>query len=161
MKILVITGITCVAVGIGLLIWSMFVSAGNSPTSVTVRDQRLIIKINGWDKIWSVALGLEVPLIHLNSARSAVHDRPCGFRLPGTYLRNVITAGTFRSRGQNVFWDVHNPNKAVAFELRDEKFAKIIVQVRNPAETIALVNEALAATNGRTMSTDLKHPKTE
>ena len=64
-----------------------------------------------------------------------------GFRLPGTNIPGVITAGTFFKDGGRVFWDVHDADRAVAIYLRDDVYTELVVEVDDPAATISLVNQ--------------------
>jgi hypothetical protein len=66
-----------------------------------------------------------------------------GLRVAGTHVPGVIAAGTFYHHGNWVFWDVHNPENAVVVELRDERYEKLIIEVADPAETVARVREML------------------
>jgi DNA-binding transcriptional regulator LsrR (DeoR family) len=63
--------------------------------------------------------------------------------LPGTEVPGVITAGTFYEHGERVFWDVHHPERAIALSLRDERYAKLVVEVEDPEATIAAIEAAL------------------
>ena len=56
----------------------------------------------------------------------------------------MIAAGTFYHHGNWVFWDVHNPENAVVVDLRDERYAKLIVEVPAPADTVARLQTALS-----------------
>ena len=64
-----------------------------------------------------------------------------GARVPG-----VITAGSFRQEGDTVFWDVHDPEKAIIIELADERYARLVVEVEDPSATVALITRALGPT---------------
>jgi hypothetical protein len=66
-----------------------------------------------------------------------------GFKLVGTSLPGVITAGTFYQHGQRVFWDVHNPENTVVIDLRDERYKQLIVEVADPSAAVALVESVL------------------
>ena len=44
-------------------------------------------------------------------------------RGPGAQVPGVIVAGTFHHEGDRVFWDVHDPAKAVVIHLADERYA--------------------------------------
>jgi hypothetical protein len=46
-----------------------------------------------------------------------------GWRGPGAQVPGVIVAGTFHHQGDRVFWDVHDPAKAVVIHLADERYA--------------------------------------
>jgi hypothetical protein len=71
-----------------------------------------------------------------------VIKEPKGIRAPGAHLPGVITAGTFHIHGERIFWDVHDPAKAVVIELNDERYARLIVQVADPRATVALIEQA-------------------
>ena len=66
-----------------------------------------------------------------------------GIRSGGTQVPGVITAGTFHQEGERVFWDVHDPQKAIVIRLRDEKYAKLVIEVEDPPTTVAAIQEAL------------------
>jgi hypothetical protein len=67
-----------------------------------------------------------------------------GIRAPGTYLPGVIAAGTFYPEGERVFWDVHDPQKTVVIELRDERYSRLIVEVEDTPATVDSIQERLA-----------------
>jgi len=65
-----------------------------------------------------------------------------GIRLGGTHIPGVISAGRFYSRGKWVFWDVHDPARAIGIELRDEHCTKLVVEVTNPQKQIEQILKA-------------------
>ena len=95
-------------------------------TNVSITKGKLTIEVQGWDKLWSLTSRLEIPLEHVVDVRPVddqeILDVVGGIRAPGTYVSGVITAGTFLQEGSWVFWDVHDPAKAIAVDLRDELF---------------------------------------
>lgn len=104
----------------------------------------LVVHVAGWDKIWALKSHLTIPGDHVVKAEPVGEEARSwwrGFRLPGTYIPGVITAGTFYKDGSRVFWDVHDADRAVAIHLRDDEYTELIVEVDDPAATIALVNE--------------------
>jgi len=115
-------------------------------TQLSVADRKLVLEVEGWDKLWSLKSRLEIPLEHVvriyadpNIAQSWWK----GLRVAGTHVPGVIAAGTFYRHGGWVFWDVHNPDKAIVVELRDERYAKLIVEAQDPAETVAAIQTVL------------------
>src|SRR3712207_5229568 len=68
-----------------------------------------------------------------------------GVRTGGTHMPGVITAGTFYQEGERVFWDVHDPQKTVVIQLRDERYARLVIGVEDPPATVAAIQEALGA----------------
>jgi hypothetical protein len=113
-------------------------------TKVSASDGKLIVDVQGWDKLWSLKSRLEIPLEHVSGVRAATGERARGIRAPGTYIPGVITAGTFRQIGRKVFWDVHNQEKAIAIDLRDERFSSLVVEVANPEASIREIQESIA-----------------
>jgi hypothetical protein len=111
-------------------------------TKVSITDSALTIEVQGWDKLWSLTSRLEIPLEHVIDVRPA-DDQVEGIRMPGTHIPGVITAGTFVQEGNSVFWDVHDPTKAIALDLRDERYSKLVIEVADPTATIDAVKHAL------------------
>jgi hypothetical protein len=113
---------------------------------ISVQGDRIRFEVEGWDKLWALKSQLEFPLAHVRSVR---HDSgPAlgwwhGIRLPGTNLPGVLTAGTFYQHDGAVFYDVHDPEQTVVFELEHEHFRRLVVEVNDPAATVAMVNTAL------------------
>lgn len=114
---------------------------------IAVEDGMLVVTMHGADKLWALKSRLEVPLIHVKGAGIDPdfirRERYRGIRTGGTSVPGVITAGTLRQHGDWVFWDVHDPEKAVIIELADERFARLVVQVDDPFATVAVIQRAL------------------
>ena len=55
----------------------------------------------------------------------------------------MITAGTFYQEGERVFWDVHDPEKSVVIRLRDERYARLVIEVEDPSATAAAIQKAI------------------
>jgi len=62
-----------------------------------------------------------------------------GWRIPGTYIPYLITAGTFYRKGNRNFWDVMNKENTIIVELKDSFYNKLYIEVENPEETINLL----------------------
>jgi hypothetical protein len=112
-----------------------------------IENSDLVVEVEGMDKLWALKSTLTIPLAHVRSATldPGIADEPKGIRAGGTRVPRVVTAGTFRQDGERVFWDVRDPQKAVVIELRDEDYARLIVEVDDPRATSELVASALAA----------------
>ena len=61
----------------------------------------------------------------------------------GTNIPGIITAGRFVEHGEWAFWDVHDPQNAIAIHLRDESYAKLIVGVDDPGATAEAIRAAI------------------
>ena len=115
---------------------------------VEVVGNQLRVQIEGMDKLWSLKSRLEIPLTHVTGAEAdpeAARDWK-GWRGPGTQIRGVIVAGTFHHQGDRVFWDVHDAAKAVVIRPADERYARLVVGVDDPAQTVAAIRQALGTT---------------
>jgi hypothetical protein len=115
-------------------------------TSASITDGKLVVDVHGWDRMWSLRSRLEIPVEHVSRVfvdPSLSDDWWKGLRVGGTNLPGVITAGTFYHHGNWVFWDVHNFANAIVIELHDERYARLIIEVENPAATISLLQSAL------------------
>ncbi|WP_081236671.1 hypothetical protein [Streptomyces viridosporus] len=106
----------------------------------------LTVEFQGLDKLWTLKSRLEIPLAHV---RGATHDpgiarEPKGLRVGGTHFPGLITAGRYLHKGERLFWDVKNPDKAVVIELADaETYDRLVVEVDDPRATVALVERSL------------------
>jgi hypothetical protein len=115
---------------------------------VEVVGDRLSVQIEGMDKLWSLKSRLEIPLAHVAGVEAdpeAVRDWK-GWRGPGVHIPGVIAAGTFHPQGDRVFWDVHDAAKAVVIRLADERYARLVIGVDDPAQTVAAIRQALGRT---------------
>ena len=110
---------------------------------ISIAGDQLHLEVKGLHKLWAFKSQLDIPLRHILSARhdpSAVSRWWHGFKVVGTNIPGVITAGTFRQAGQRLFWDVHDPESSIIIQLHDDQFDELIVQVSDPA---AAVNQIL------------------
>jgi hypothetical protein len=67
-------------------------------TEVEVNETSLIVRIEGWDRIWALKSEITIPLDRIRDAVPFSTDAAgkLWLRLPGTYLPVVVTAGTYR-----------------------------------------------------------------
>lgn len=117
--------------------------------NLSVEDGKLVLVLEGLDKLWAVKSRLEVPLSNVSGVRAdpdiTREKGHTGLKLVGARLGERLIAGSFRQDGDTVFWDVHDPAGAVVIDLHDEHYARLIVEVENPAAAVAAVQSALAA----------------
>jgi len=115
-------------------------------TTVELTSTDLIIRVEGLDKLWALKSELRVPLAHVSGVHESVDEARKwfhGFRIPGAEIPGVLTAGTFYWHGEFVFWDVHRAENAIGIELHDEKYRRIVIEVADPATTMAAITQAL------------------
>jgi hypothetical protein len=113
---------------------------------LSISGGNLVLNVRGADKLWAFKSSLEIPLQHVAGIRadpSIAKGWWHGWRLPGTSVPGVITAGTFYQDGKRVFWDVHNPDNTVVIELRDERYNQLVVEVEDPNAAVALMQSVV------------------
>jgi hypothetical protein len=113
---------------------------------IEINPTSLVVHIRGLDRLLAFKSQLEVPLEHIASVEAVVpeaHKIWKGFRIVGTDLPGVVAAGQFWQHGEWSFWDVHDPDKAIAIYLRDEKYAKLVIGVEDPPGTAQAITNAI------------------
>ena len=112
---------------------------------IEITPTSLVVHIRGFDQFFALASRLEVPLEHISAVETSPPEAQGvwhGLRVGGTNLPGVVTAGRFLQHGEWAFWDVHDPGRAIAIRLHDERYAKLIVGVDDPAATVAAIRTA-------------------
>ena len=114
-------------------------------TAIELTDEMLVVHVEGADRLWALKSRLEIPLAHVAGATSATEEARKwlhGMRLGGTHIPSVISAGRFYSHGELVFWAVHDPEKAIAIALRDERYSRLVLEVEDAEAEIARIRHA-------------------
>ena len=98
-------------------------------------DNVLHLSVEGMDKILALKSKLSVPLEHITAIRideEIVKNKFHGFKMPGTTIPGIITAGSFYQDGKHIFWDIHHPKQAVIISLDHEHYDQLVIEVENP-----------------------------
>ncbi len=118
----------------------------NTMTCIEMDADTLTVLVQGVDKLWAFKSELRIPLAHVSGvalAEAEARQWWLGIRAPGTHLPGVISAGTFYAREGRVFWDVHAPERAIAILLHDDQYAKLVIEVEDPAREMIRIEGAL------------------
>jgi hypothetical protein len=116
---------------------------------VTVIFDELIIEIDDVDHLWALRSLLEIPLAHVRGAACVAGLAPVWQRhAPVAAAGGVLRAGRFLEQAGTIFWEVRDPARAVAIELADERCARLVVEVDDPAAVVARINHALRDREG-------------
>lgn len=98
---------------------------------ISIADGILTVTMQGFDKILALRGHVSVPLSHIrgvelrpHEAREIWHGIKFGANIPG-----VVTAGTFITGDGKVFFDVHDPDRAIAIDLEGETYRRLVVEV--------------------------------
>ena len=113
---------------------------------VCLTPDSLHLEVKGSHRYWALRSSLDVPLQHV--VRVYADPKPAmgwfqGLKLVGADIPNIFRAGLFLQDGNRVFWDVRHPKKTIVIELEDEGFAKLIVEVKDPAAAVEEITRAL------------------
>ena len=112
---------------------------------VTVEGDRVVFNVEGLDKLWSFRSRVEIPLAHITAAEvnhELVGRWWHGVKMVGAELPGLFAAGTFYYHGELVFWDVRDPASTIIVSLEHERYRKLIVEVADPARTVAEIARA-------------------
>jgi hypothetical protein len=111
---------------------------------ITVEFGELIVEIDGVDRLWALRSQLEIPLAHIRSAACAADlARAWQGHKSAVPAAGALSAGRFLRQSGTIFWEVHDPARAVAIELADECCARLVVEVDDPTGVVARINRAL------------------
>jgi len=95
----------------------------------------VIFEVLGADKVWAFKSRLEIPFSCIRGARAdpdAARGWWKGWRIPGTQIPGVITAGTYYKKGKRTFWDIHDPTGAIVVDLSNHKYNQLVIEVEDP-----------------------------
>lgn len=118
-------------------------------TSVEIKQGKLLLTVKGFDVILALKHHLEIPLQHVLGAEAGVSEEARerlrhSLKLPGTHLPGIITAGSYAEHDRWMFWDVHSGEKAVTIQIAHEKYDRLVIDVEDPAATVAQIQKAVA-----------------
>ena len=106
-------------------------------------------EILGMHKLWALRSRIHVPLTSIRDLRvvtdlsDASESGRKWLRVPGTHIPGLIKAGTFRSAGRSVFWDVGRAGKAIIVDLAHEEFDSLVIDVADPAKAVDTLRKAV------------------
>jgi len=113
-----------------------------------ITDDRLKVRMSVVDQILALHGNLEIPVAHVRGAAVRPPEAYSwfhGFKLPGTNLPGVVTAGSFLTNNGWVFYDVHDPSRTIRIDLDHETYRRLVVQVddETPEEAVARIQAAI------------------
>jgi hypothetical protein len=118
---------------------------------VTIAGDRLHLDVQAWDQLWALRSHLDIPLAHVLSVDSdpeAARGWWHGFKVAGSQIPGLMTAGTFYEHGGIVFYDVHHPENTIVLELDHERYKRLIIEVDDPSAAVKTISEAIRRPRG-------------
>lgn len=111
--------------------------------TVTQEAATFVFDVQGLHKLWALKSQLRIPAAHVRGARPAAAGELSGWwkgwRMPGTHIPGLLTAGTFYQHDKRIFWDVHNEHRAIVVDLVHDDYDQLVIEVADPAAVIALL----------------------
>ena len=105
------------------------------PTYVEIHGDHLVVNVRGVERAMYLLSSLRIPLEHVQGAEAdpeIEHMLWRGWRIPGVHMPGVQ------------FYDVHgHRDKTIVIHLKDETYDRLIVEVEEPAEIVAKINDAV------------------
>ena len=115
--------------------------------SIDMNASSMTVTLRGLDVVWATRRRIVVPLGHIKGARqdayAASHGPWLGAGRTDALLDYAVAAGPMLVHGRHEFWDVHDPRRAVAIDLADEQYDRLVIEVDDPAATVEAVNAAV------------------
>jgi hypothetical protein len=128
---------------------------------IEITPTSLVVQIEGFDRFLALISGLsggvrarlDVPLTHVAGVDASVpeaHQFWKGWTVAALSLPRSVTVGrlihVFGDRsGEWTFWDVTDPDRAIAIHLHDEHYARLVIGVDDPAAVAAEISRAVSA----------------
>ncbi len=110
--------------------------------SIQKYDNNVIFEVIGLHKLWAFKSQLTIPIHHILNVYQDINYVTKwwkGWRMPGTDIPTILTAGTFYNDGNKIFWDVSDSEKCIIIDLKDESYNQLIIEVENPFEAIEIL----------------------
>ena len=117
--------------------------------TVDITPTEVVIRPRGLHRLWTLKREVRIPRRQLKRVEAGVAPDARArlshsLRLPGTSVPWLITAGSYRSRGQWAFWDVvGGGEKAVTLTTEGHRYTELVVDVEEPAATVDAVKRAI------------------
>lgn len=107
-------------------------------------ENNFTFTVEGMHKLWALKSQLTIPIDNVIDAHQDYDSIQGwkGWRMPGTSIPSIITAGTFYKGGSKIFWDVCKMENCIIVDLKEEEYKQLIIEVENPSESIAKLTDS-------------------
>lgn len=110
---------------------------------IKINDEMIEFEILDSHKIWTFQSSIKVKLSNIVNIykKDEKYDWFPGWRVPGTNIPYLITAGTYFKNKEKHFWDVTNYKDVYVFELQNTEYKKLFLNIKNHNELEVLINQ--------------------
>ena len=114
---------------------------------ISISAGQAVIAPRGLSRLWTLHGPITVPLGAIRRVRRAAPGIGLGWwkgwRLPGTHLPGVITAGSYLHDGEWEFWDVRGAGaSAIEVDLSGTRYRRLVVDVADPDAAVTRLQAA-------------------
>jgi hypothetical protein len=115
---------------------------------VDITSQEVILRPRGLHKLWTFKREVRIPRAQLKRVVAGVSPEARAMlshsiRMPGTAVPLLITAGSYRCRGEWAFWDVVGSGEnAVTLSTEGHRYTQLVVDVVDPNATVDAIARA-------------------
>lgn len=121
---------------------------------IELGDEAVIIRVRGWDALWSFRRELRLPLRDVVGA-TVISRREAlaglGWRVRGGYWPGAMATGVFAvpgRRGARQWWCVYRDPEVLVIETRLERPARVVVQHPDRHRLARLIDQCAASGDG-------------
>lgn len=112
--------------------------------TLEIKNQSLVVTVEGIDKLFTFRHSITVPLAHVIGVEvrpdiekimyMPVETQFRGVRVPGTVVAGTLVLA---DGSGNVFCDVRNQEQAIVIDLRHDEFKRLIVELSDQTPEVA------------------------
>jgi len=128
--------------------------------SIEITRGELIVHIHGWNKVLAMRGTLRMPMSRVRAAR--VHPKEANFddviveswRGVGTYVPHKVAAGLVYLADGASFYDVRDPQLAIAVDVEHENVRHLVLQIDDeaPEEAVRRIEKAMGGPESNGLS---------
>jgi hypothetical protein len=132
---------------VGAVLAVVWATSRGELVDVTELDGAVVVRPRRGAALWSLKRELRVPRSSIVDVRVVDGTQvPIGFRMPGTGAPGILLAGSFGFGADRAFWIVRGrPGPKLVLDLRDHAYARVVLEVSDPAAVAARLLRAPAA----------------
>jgi hypothetical protein len=110
---------------------------------ISKERDHIIFEVLGFHKVLALKSRIEIPAGHVVDAyrNETKLGFFIGYRMPGTHIPGLITAGTFYGKSGKTFIDVVDHKQSIVVELQQESYKKLIIEVKDPEKSLRLLSK--------------------
>lgn len=123
--------------------------------SIEITRDELIVHIHGWHKVLAMRGTMRIPLSRVRAARARPKEANFddviveSWRGVGTYVPHKVAAGMLYLADGASFFDVRDPERAIAVDVDQPDVQHLVVQIDDeaPEDAVRRIEQAIGASS--------------